>query len=206
MKLTILKELITNCLTKINVMFYRYNRNNLTFEKDWKSVKYITVSMFVLMLGSFLVGRFAKFGSLDEYEKELLIISLEEERNQFSKEKLVAELKRLNVKYPHIVMAQAIVESGHFNSRIFKENNNLFGMKEASVRVNTAKGTQHGHAYYDSWTESLYDYAFYQSRYLGSIRSEQQYFAYLSNSYAEASSYVSTLKSVIEKENLKSLF
>ncbi len=187
-------------------MFYRYNKSNLTYERDWKTIKILSTSVTLLMLGSFLVGRFARFNSLDQYEKELLIISLEEDRNKFSRDKLVEELKRLNVKYPHIVMAQAIVESGNFKSRIFKENNNLFGMKEAGVRINTAKGTQHGHAYYESWLESIYDYAFYQSRYLGGIKSEQQYYIYLSNSYAEADHYVSTLKTVIEKENLKSLF
>lgn len=187
-------------------MFYRYDKTNLVYEKDWKSIKIISTSALILMFGSFLLGRFAKFSVLDEYEKELLIISLEEERNSFSRDKLVDELKRLNVKYPHIVMAQAIVESGNFKSRIFKENNNLFGMKEAGVRINTALGTQHGHAYYNNWLESIYDYAFYQSRYLGTIKSEQQYFAYLSNSYAEADHYVKTLKTVIERENLKSLF
>lgn len=187
-------------------MFYRYNKTHLVYEKDWRTLKIISASATLLMIGSFLLGRFAKFTSLDEYEKELLIISLEEDRNSFSREKLVEELKRLNVKYPHIVLAQAIVESGNFKSRIFKENNNLFGMKEAAVRINTASGTQHGHAYYNNWLESIYDYAFYQSRYLGTIKSEQQYFSYLSNSYAEADHYVNTLKTVIEKENLKSLF
>ena len=187
-------------------MFYRYDRNNLVFKKDWKTIKIISTSVLILMFGSFLLGRFAKFSVLDEYEKELLIISLEEERNSFSRDKLVEELKRLNVKYPHIVMAQAIIESGNFKSRIFKENNNLFGMKEAGVRVNTAVGTQHGHAYYSNWMELMYDYAFNQSRYLGNIKSEQQYFSYLGNSYAEADHYVKTLKTVIERENLKSLF
>jgi uncharacterized FlgJ-related protein len=41
------------------------------------------------------------------------------------------------------------------NLKIFVENNNLFGMKEARVRLNLAKGTQYGHAYYDDWKESV---------------------------------------------------
>jgi hypothetical protein len=27
------------------------------------------------------------------------------------------------------------------------------------VRINTAVGTQNNHAYYDTWMESIYDYA-----------------------------------------------
>ena len=52
-------------------------------------------------------------------------------------------------------------------------------MKEAYVRVHTARGTQYGHAYYEDWEESVYDYAFYQCRYLGAIRTEDEYFNYL---------------------------
>jgi hypothetical protein len=52
----------------------------------------------------------------------------------------------------------------------------------------------------------VYDYAFYQCRYLSKINSEEEYFEYLGASYAEAPNYVSALKSTIEKENLKALF
>ena len=54
--------------------------------------------------------------------------------------------------------------------------------------------------------ESIYDYAFYQCRYLGGIRTEAEYYAYLGKSYAEDKDYVKVLKSVVEKENLKDLF
>ena len=99
-----------------------------------------------------------------------------------------------------------MVETGHWKSNIFKENHNLFGMKQARVRINTAGGTQNGHAYYDNWIESVYDYAFYQNRYLTNVRTESEYYAMLSASYAEASNYVEVLKSTVEKQNLKSLF
>jgi hypothetical protein len=80
-------------------------------------------------------------------------------------------------------------------------------MKQATVRINTAKGTQHGHAYYDNWYESLYDYAFYQCRYLSDIRNEREYYQYLSSVYAEAGDgYVEAVKKAVEREDLKSLF
>ena len=103
-------------------------------------------------------------------------------------------------------MAQSMVETGHWKSNIFKENHNLFGMKQARARINTALGTQNNHAYYDTWTESVYDYAFYQCRYLSNIRTEDEYFQYLSNSYAEDTRYVTTLKQTISKNNLKQYF
>lgn len=133
-------------------------------------------------------------------EEKLVVVNSTEQ--PFSEESLVDLLKELNVKFPHIVMAQSIVETGHWTSNIFKENHNLFGMKQARVRVNTARGTQYNHAYYDNWRESVYDYAFYQCRYLGSIKTEDDYFQYLSESYAEADDYINTLKEVIQTDSL----
>jgi flagellum-specific peptidoglycan hydrolase FlgJ len=115
-------------------------------------------------------------------------------------------LKDLNVKYPHIVLAQSILETGHYSSTIFKTNHNLFGMKEARRRVKTAKGTQLNHAYYENWKESVYDYAFYQCRYMGRIDSEDEYYQALDASYAEANQYSTLLKQIVERENLHSLF
>ena len=79
-------------------------------------------------------------------------------------------------------------------------------MKQAQVRVNTAKGTSLNHAYYDSWKESVYDYAFYQCRYMSSASSEDEYYAALDASYAEASQYSKTLKGIVEKRGLRKLF
>lgn len=126
--------------------------------------------------------------------------------NEFNQEELIQLLKDLNVKYPHIVLAQSILETGHYNSKVFKENHNLFGMKEARVRIHTAKGTKNGHAYYNDWKESVYDYAFYQSTYYSDVKSEKQYYRKLDRSYAEAKNYVSTLKEIVERENLTEKF
>ena len=73
------------------------------------------------------------------YEDKVIIIN---EIHEFSEEKLIQEIKNLNLKYPHIVLAQIKLETSNFSSKIFRENWNLFGMKQAAVRANTAKGTQ----------------------------------------------------------------
>lgn len=187
-------------------MFYKYDKENLLWKKDWKKTQFALSTVLVLLFASFSLGRLIRIQALDKYERELLVLNLENEKNKFTKQKFVDELKRLNVKFPYIVMAQSIIETGHFRSKIFKENNNLFGMKQANLRINTANGTQNNHAYYDDWYQSVYDYAFYQCRYLGGINTEEEYYLYLGQNYAEASDYVEVIKTTVEREKLKDLF
>jgi hypothetical protein len=80
-------------------------------------------------------------------------------------------------------------------------------MREAKVRINTAKGTQYNHAYYDSWKESVYDYAFYSCRYMSNIKTEEGYFIALDGSYAEVgNNYSKSLKEIIERKKLREIF
>jgi uncharacterized FlgJ-related protein len=136
-------------------------------------------------------------------EEKLIII---QEYNRFNEDKLIDKLKELNVNFPYIALAQAKLETGNYTSKIFRESNNLFGMKEAKSRITTAKGTQFNHAYYESWTESVYDFAFHQCRYLPNIRTEEQYYQYLGQNYAEDPKYINRLKNIINKENIKQKF
>jgi hypothetical protein len=187
-------------------MLYKFDKNELLWKRNWKGVR---IALFIILSAltvSFTTGRYLKFDSLDSFEKELIVLNVQAEKGKFSEEKLVAELKRLNIKQPHIVMAQSIIETGHWKSHIFRENHNLFGMREAKSRINTAAGTQNNHAYYETWMESIYDYAFYQCRYLGSIKTEAEYYAYLGNSYAEDPDYVNVVRSTVKKHKLKELF
>jgi uncharacterized FlgJ-related protein len=189
-------------------MLYSYDKERLNFYK--LSTKRITMFLFLIAslisFTSVIIGKYiGKTQSYVEYtEMERMVLI--KESDGFSKEKFVSMLSDLNVKYPHIVLAQSMIETGKWKSNIFLENQNLFGMKEAKSRITTAEGTQHNHAFYEHWRESVYDYAFYQSRYLHNIRSEGEYFQYLAANYAEDPNYLKAVKSLIEKENLKSLF
>lgn len=188
-------------------MFYKYDKEQLTFTKDKKKLKTYLGLVVGLLVGTFVAGRYMHFDSLDDFEKELIILNLEKQQNEFTEEKFIELVKDLNMKFPHIVYAQARIESGNFKSAVFKQNHNLFGMREARVRVNTAKGTNLNHAYYDSWKESVYDYAFYQCRYMSSASNEEQYYAALDASYAEVGgTYSKALKSLIKRENVKEKF
>ena len=182
-------------------MLYRFNSNELIF-KQLKFKNYVigSIVLSVLLTTAYTLGRFTKLNNLSEYEKNILLINMKQE--PFSEEKLIALMKELNIKFPHIVMAQSKLETNNFKSGIFKENHNLFGMKEARVRINTAKGTNRNHAYYDNWESSVYDYAFYQCRYLSALTTEAEYYRYLAGSYAEDAHYVSKVKNIAgELEN-----
>ena len=187
-------------------MFYKFDKNELVWKKNWKRLFYSIVIVTILILSSFIGGRYVKFQLLETFEKELIVLNVQAEKNKFTKEKFVEELKRLNIKHPHIVMAQSIIETGHWNSKIFKENHNLFGMKEARVRLNLAKGTQFGHAYYESWEESLTDYALWYSTYAYKCKTEKQLYKLLDKQYAEAAAYVSMLQEIVLINNLKEKF
>jgi len=187
-------------------MLYKYDKTTLQFVKTKLAHKIALGTVIVVSIISFSIGRVLRIQALDQYEKELLVVNLQTEKNKFTKEKFAAELERLNVKFPYIVMAQSIIETGHWTSKIFKESNNLFGMQEAKTRINTAKGTQFNHALYETWGESIYDYAFFQCRYMGSINTEEEYFSYLSQNYAEDKNYIQVLKEVIKKEHLEEMF
>lgn len=117
-----------------------------------------------------------------------------DESDPFSEEKFMAYLKELNIKFPKIVYAQAVLETGNFQSEVFKANNNMFGMKEASVRISTNHGTNLNHAVYNHWREAVLDYALYQASYLSNLHSEEEYYTFLGQHYAEDQTYVSKVK------------
>ena len=183
-------------------MLYRYKKETMEFIRvNWITVSLKVIGLFVfscLVLGVSVIT--------NEKIKEREVMIIMQKKNQFTPDKFITKIKSLNFRFPHIVLAQAKLETHNFTSKMFSENNNLFGMKEAAVRINTSKGTQNQHAFYDSWLESLYDYGLYTSTYLYSIKDENEYYDYLSQSYAEDKQYASKLKKIVEKENLKELF
>jgi uncharacterized FlgJ-related protein len=186
-------------------MYYKFNEETLLPEKVNVTNKTLTglgATVGLLLLFGFTSNPTNEVQNLSQEDKLIVI----REYNEFSEEKLIEKITELNFRYPHIILAQAKLESGHFKSTIFLENNNMFGMKEAKLRANLAKGTNRGHAYYETWQESVIDYALYYSSYLRSINTEGEYFEYLRQNYAEDPTYVQRLKQIINKQDLKSKF
>ena len=59
---------------------------------------------------------------------------------------------------PKLIYAQALLETGNLTSKIYKENNNAFGLKLAKVRKTTAVGENRGHAVYKTLYDCVVDY------------------------------------------------
>lgn len=188
--------------------FYYYNKSDLSYNK----VRVLPIALIIIIAGilsymyGYLEGRQDQIVHLTPQEKEIILLNVSDTTSQFSQEKMVSLMKELNMKFPHIVYAQSLIETGHFDSKIFHENHNLFGMKQARTRVTTAQGTQYNHAYYENWRESVYDYAFYQCRYLSGLKNEEEYLAYLGRSYAEDPNYLSKIRNLINREEIKDMF
>lgn len=194
-------------MRKINLFYYDDSKLNFIRVK-FRYIIYIALSLITLFAVLLKLSCSEQYDilNLNDYEPNMMVINVNDTIHDFTEDKLVDMLISLNVKFPHIVLAQARLESGNYTSKVFKENNNLFGMKEARVRINTAVGTQYNHACYEHWRESVYDYAFYQSTYLYRLKTEKEYFTYLDQSYAEAPNYVITLKNMINNDGIKELF
>ncbi len=177
-------------------MIYKFNRNTLKFESVFYKTSMFIVSAIVFSaLVSYSAGHYKGYKAhtaiIDSPEERMIIIR---ENDRFSEEKFKEYLLQLNIKFPHIVYAQAILETGNFKSKIFKSNNNLFGMKEAKVRATTNLGTDLGHAMYGHWRESVVDYALFQCAFLTKIKTEEGYYEYLKENYAESPNYVTKVK------------
>lgn len=119
---------------------------------------------------------------------------------KLNKDSLKKYIKRINIKHPDIVYAQAVLESSHFTSDLYYKNNNLFGMKAAKQRPYTYVGVKNGYADYTNWKQSVLDYALFQSSYMRRLNRDQ-YFDYLQRNYAKDTRYVLKLKAIINNDN-----
>lgn len=107
---------------------------------------------------------------------------------------LMAVLEYYNVKHKNIVYAQAILETGHFRSKVCKESKNLFGL------YNSYKGDYYK---FQHWSESVVVYLNYiQYRY----KPPNDYYQFLIDiGYAEDPEYITKVKRIVNRiENDKS--
>lgn len=100
---------------------------------------------------------------------------------KLNKENLRKELIKQKVLNPEIVLAQALLETNQFKSRVCREDNNLFGlMKNGKYRK------------FKNWPESVTAYKnLIQNRY----KNHENYFAFLDRiGYAEDQEYIQKIK------------
>lgn len=132
-----------------------------------------------------------------EISKEPVEMELMLKHSDFLKEwdanstTMLAACEYYGVKYPRIVTAQAILESGNFKSEVFKKYNNPFGLYNSS---------KNDYFKFSHWTEAVLAYkVMIQNKY-----KEGDYYQFLEElPYAEDKDYIKAVKaveSVIEDE------
>jgi uncharacterized FlgJ-related protein len=180
---------------------YTYDPEKLTFEE-----KKTNTALIIVIISAFLfiaIGYYKVVKSKNEeekYEKEINVIVekiLHMDSMEFSFPEFKQYVLDLQLKFPDIVIAQAIQESS-FKSQIWKENNNPFGLKVAKSRNTTAIGVNRGHAVYKDWKMAVIDYSYLQAVYARKIKTREGYYQFL-NSYAEDEGYQQKLKNIIRK-------
>lgn len=122
-----------------------------------------------------------------------------------SQREVYQQIVAAGIKYADVVLAQAILESGHFKSKIAKHNNNLFGMRMPKKRETTAVGTRYGYARYLSWEDSVEDYKMWQD-YLFKRHpnmTKDQFKRYLNKLYSTSSNYIGKINTIINKNKSK---
>lgn len=106
--------------------------------------------------------------------------------NELTIENLYAALKKHGIKYPKIVLAQAILETGRFRSRVCNENNNLFGLRHSN-----------GYYVFDHWEESVIAY---KNKVQYKHRDNENYYAFLKRiGYASAKDYVRRVREIVSQ-------
>lgn len=105
--------------------------------------------------------------------------------SKLNKELLVSYILEKNI--PHPEVAYAIVrQESNMCSKLFKSNNNLFGMKHPGVRPTKSLGRKNGFAHFEKWQHSVDDYKLYLEFVGGHKISKQAYLIHLDRNYAHA--------------------
>lgn len=98
-------------------------------------------------------------------------------------ENLYAALKKHGIKYPKIVLAQAILETGHFRSRVCNVHNNLFGLRHSK-----------GYYSFDHWEESVIAY---KNKVQYKHRDGEGYYSFLKRiGYASTPDYINKVRGI----------
>ena len=100
-----------------------------------------------------------------------------------------------NAWYPDILLKQAKIESANYSSNVYKNTNNLYGMKKVGKRQTTQlNNTYNGYGSYNNWCLSVLDRMLWDMFvFKGEKPSREEYLKEMSI-YAEDKSYLTKLK------------
>lgn len=189
---------------KIKGFFISFFQRARPFYYDRKTLNYKRLDgWFIVIMISFCSVSFTAgwiFSSKNEikkrnqYNEEEKLMFIKRGDN-FSEEKMILFIKELNFRFPELVYAQGVLESGaDFDSDLNIENNNYFGMKDANKRINIQSGTQNDYAYYTNWRNSVIDFALFAATYLREFETKEENYQYIERHYSETPGYIERVK------------
>lgn len=112
---------------------------------------------------------------------------------------MIKKIMDSNVKFKHIVVAQAIEESAWFTSRRAKECKNIFGIKISSHPLQSGRSNRYG--CYRSIDDCIKHFTLIQRQAINHrhIKSDADYYRYLRRVYATNPKYVKNVKQIKTK-------
>lgn len=147
---------------------------------------YIIIFFLGMFLGMACIWHYYTVSEMlnEQKESKEICVKWRTEHFKLSKENLYNELIAQEIDYPEIVLAQAILETGHFTSYSCRERNNLFGLRKRDGSYMT----------FDHWTNSVHAYKKYIQKYK---EIPNDYYKFLNDlGYAEDSVYVVRVKQI----------
>ena len=152
------------------------------------------IGIVVVVLGYIILHNSSYTKHKEQFNDSLTVDSL---LFTFEIEEYYNYMKSINIKYPDVVLAQAMLESGHFTDKKAIERNNYLGMMHSNRGY--SKSMYKKQAKYNSWKESLHDYKEWQYKYCWNIKSSEEYLVYLQKYYAEDDYYRRRLQSILNE-------
>lgn len=165
------------------------------------------------IISIFLIGLILGYGCRNYPEDNLLQTKpFSLFRNLFKYDKIhpltefemISFLKKRNIKYIDVVIAQARHETHYYASDIYLFNNNIFGMKNPEIRSTMSAGTKRKHAYYLRPEDSLIDYClFYNTRIKEVREGKEAYLKYIFTHYAEDPEYERKVMLIVKNKDFQ---
>lgn len=118
-----------------------------------------------------------------DYYEELMQCEEIVELPELNVDNMYHEIVKANIKHPDIVLAQAVLETGWFTSKVCNECNNCFGLMRKGEYFN-----------FEHWTESV---VAYRDKLQYKMFDGEDYFSFLRRiGYAEDEDYIAKVKRV----------
>lgn len=110
---------------------------------------------------------------------------------------LYSLLVEIGAWYPELLVKQAKLESANYQSSVYTNNNNLYGMRNVYSRPTTQINTKNGYGVYHNWQLSAIDRVLWDEEIFDSQpETEDEYLDFIAAIYAEDPNYISKVKSI----------